>query len=113
MDLREMIPTQNRLVIELPEIDEKAGESGLIFKPTSLSDREDMSRCSGTVVAKGPYAFEQFPLGQPQIGDYVMCVQYAGTFFQDTETGKGYRVINDSEVLSIVPKSLEVDRYGL
>lgn len=103
----ELKPLLYRLIVELDPINKFAEGSTLITKPTSLLDREEQSRCRGRIVAKGPYAFSNHPLGQPRVGDFILFAQFAGDFVKDSATGKDYRVIDDLEVKAIIPETAD------
>jgi co-chaperonin GroES (HSP10) len=107
----EITPLLYRIVVELEPISKFAEGSTLLEKPMSLIDREEQSRCRGRLVAKGPYAFERHPNGQPEIGDLILFCQFAGDFVKDAATGKDYRIIDDLEVKAVIPQT--ADKAGV
>lgn len=107
MDIK---PLLYRVIVELEPIDEK---EGALYKAPALVDREEQSRCRGTVIAKGPYAFEKHPNGQPEVGDFILFAQFAGDFVKDAATGKDYRVIDDLDVKAVIPRTADKRSPGL
>jgi co-chaperonin GroES (HSP10) len=102
-----LTPLLYRLIVELEPISEFQEGSTILTKPVNVVRREELSRCRGRIVAKGPYAFGNHPNGQPEVGDFILFAQFAGDFVKDSATGKDYRVIDDLEVKAIIPGTLD------
>ena len=95
-------PTGYRLLIALPEIDEKT-EGGVIM-PDGLIKDESTASIIGFVIKAGPDAYsdkERFPNGPwCKEGDFVIFRSYSGTRFK--VHGKEFRLINDDTVEGVV-----------
>ena len=95
-------PTGYRLLIALPEIDEKT-EGGVIM-PDGLRKDESTASIIGFVLKAGPDAYsdkERFPSGAwCKEGDFVIFISYSGTRFK--VAGKEFRLINDDTVEGVV-----------
>ena len=95
-------PTGYRLLIALPEIDEKT-EGGAIM-PDGLRRDESTASIIGFVIKSGPDAYsdkERFPNGPwCKEGDFVIFRSYSGTRFK--VQGKEFRLINDDTVEGVV-----------
>ena len=95
-------PTGYRLLIALPEIDEKT-EGGVIM-PDGLRKDESTASIIGFVIKTGPDAYsdkERFPNGAwCTEGDFVIFRSYSGTRFK--VHGKEFRLINDDTVEGVV-----------
>ena len=88
-------PTGYRLLIALPEIDEKT--QGGVIMPDGLVKDESTASIIGFVLKTGPDAYsdkERFPNGAwCKEGDFVIFRSYSGTRFK--VAGKEFRLIND------------------
>jgi co-chaperonin GroES (HSP10) len=95
-------PTGYRLLIALPEIDEKT--QGGVIMPDGLVKDESTASIIGFVIKSGPDAYsdkERFPNGAwCQEGDFVIFRSYSGTRFK--VSGKEFRLINDDTVEGVV-----------
>ena len=95
-------PTGYRLLIALPEIDEKT-EGGVIM-PDGLRKDDSTASIIGFVLKAGPDAYsdkERFPSGAwCKEGDFVIFRSYSGTRFK--VAGKEFRLINDDTVEGVV-----------
>ena len=95
-------PTGYRLLIALPEIDEKT-EGGVIM-PDGLRRDESTASIIGFVIKAGSDAYsdkERFPNGPwCKEGDFVIFRSYSGTRFK--VAGKEFRLINDDTVEGVV-----------
>jgi len=95
-------PTGYRLLIALPEIDEKT-EGGVIM-PDGLRRDESTASIIGFVIKSGSDAYsdkERFPNGPwCKEGDFVIFRSYSGTRFK--VAGKEFRLINDDTVEGVV-----------
>ena len=95
-------PTGYRLLIALPEIDEKT--QGGVIMPDGLVKDESTASIIGFVIKTGPDAYsdkERFPNGAwCKEGDFVIFRSYSGTRFK--VSGKEFRLINDDTVEGVV-----------
>ena len=95
-------PTGYRLLIALPEIDEKT--QGGVIMPDGLVKDESTASIIGFVLKIGPDAYsdkERFPNGAwCKEGDFVIFRSYSGTRFK--VAGKEFRLINDDTVEGVV-----------
>ena len=95
-------PTGYRLLIALPEIDEKT--QGGVIMPDGLVKDESTASIIGFVLKIGPDAYsdkERFPNGAwCKEGDFVIFRSYSGTRFK--VSGKEFRLINDDTVEGVV-----------
>jgi len=95
-------PTGYRLLIALPEIDEKT--QGGVIMPDGLVKDESTASIIGFVLKTGPDAYsdkERFPNGAwCKEGDFVIFRSYSGTRFK--VSGKEFRLINDDTVEGVV-----------
>ena len=95
-------PTGYRLLIALPELDEKP--QGGVIMPDGLVKDESTASIIGFVLKIGPDAYsdkERFPNGAwCKEGDFVIFRSYSGTRFK--VAGKEFRLINDDTVEGVV-----------
>ena len=95
-------PTGYRLLIALPEIDEKT--EGGVFMPDGLRKDESTASIIGFVIKSGSDAYsdkDRFPNGPwCKEGDFVIFRSYSGTRFKIH--GKEFRLINDDTVEAVV-----------
>lgn len=95
-------PTGYRVLIALPEIDEKT-EGGVIM-PDNLKSMEETASILGFVLKVGPNAYQdpdKFPDGPwCEEGNFVIFRSYSGTRFKIH--GKEFRIINDDTVEAVV-----------
>ena len=95
-------PKGYRLLIALPEIDEKT--QGGVIMPEGLVKDESTASIIGFVIKMGSDAYadkERFPNGAwCKEGDFVIFRSYSGTRFK--VAGKEFRLINDDTVEGVV-----------
>ena len=95
-------PKGYRLLIALPEIDEKT--QGGVIMPDGLVKDESTASIIGFVIKMGADAYadkERFPNGAwCKEGDFVIFRSYSGTRFK--VAGKEFRLINDDTVEGVV-----------
>ena len=75
-------------------------EGGILI-PQGVSEREQGGHATGTLVALGGRAFEDFGDPCPKIGDKVSFGRYAGQM-QEGADGLEYRVCMDKDINLIV-----------
>ena len=97
------VPTGYKLLVTLPDIDEKFTDSK-IAKADSTMRLEEVGSVVMFVLALGPDAYkdkEKFPSGPYcKPGDFVMLRSYSGTRFM--VFGKEFRLCNDDQVEAVV-----------
>ena len=95
-------PKGYRLLIALPEIDEKT--QGGVIMPDGLVKDESTASIIGFVIKMGSDAYadkERFPNGALcKKGDFVIFRSYSGTRFK--VAGKEFRLINDYTLEGVV-----------
>lgn len=94
-------PTWIRALVLPDKVDEKAGEAGLIIKPTMVKDKEEMVQIDGTLIAVGGNAFDGMAPPIPQVGDRVSFAKYAGFYFEGKDRQE-YRMINGRDIFAIL-----------
>lgn len=96
------VPTGYKLLIGLPEIDEKT--SGGIIKADETRRIEEVGSVVGFVIDMGPDAYadkNRFPNGPYcKQGDFIIMRAYSGTRL--SIHGKEFRLINDDSVEAVV-----------
>ncbi|MBE16198.1 MAG: hypothetical protein CL867_08095 [Cytophagaceae bacterium] len=96
------IPTGYRILIGLPEVEEKT--DGGIFKAQTTVENEHVSSIVGFVIDMGQDCYrdkERFPDGAwCKKGDFIIMRAYSGTRFKIH--GKEFRIINDDTVEAVV-----------
>jgi co-chaperonin GroES (HSP10) len=101
-------PTGYKLLIALPEIEEKT--EGGIIKSSQTVQNEEVGSIVGFVLDMGPDAYNsesRFPSGPYcKKGDWILMRSYSGTRFK--VHGKEFRLINDDSVEATVedPRSV-------
>lgn len=102
-------PVGYRLLIEIPEVEETYGGSGII-KVAKEIHHDHVLSFVGRVLAMGDQAYadkERFPSGPwCKVGDYVVFRMNTGTRFKVGEDE--YRLMNDDSIEAVVsdPRSL-------
>ena len=106
-------PKGYRLLIALPEIDEKT--QGGVIMPDGLVKDESTASIIGFVIKMGSDAYadkERFPNGAwCKEGDFVIFRSYSGTRFK--VAGKEFRLINDDTVEGGVDDPRGYSRAGI
>ena len=96
-------PVGFKILITLPRIEDKIGDSGIILADTTKK-AEEVASCLGFVLKLGDSAYadrDKFPNGPwCKEGDFVIMRNYSGTRF--LIDGQEFRLINDDQVEAIV-----------
>ena len=104
-------PVGYRVLIELPEVDDTYGDSGII-KSSKEQRHEMILSISGKVVDMGEGAYsdeDRFPSGAwCKVGDHVVFRANTGTRFKIGE--KEYRLMNDDSIEAVVDDPRELIR---
>ena len=112
------LPTGWRILVEPIEIDDTT--SGGIALPTQAVEAKEHLRYIGRVVAMGPLCYKHSKFGKEekpwcQVGDMIAYGAYAGQEIKvRNEAGDKYvalKLINDDEVLSVIPRPESVLIY--
>lgn len=103
-------PTGYRLLVALPELEEKTG--GGVFIPKSRIDKEEVGSVVGFVLKAGSLAYkdnDKFPDGPwCKEGDWVIFRAYSGTRIKIH--GREFRIITDTTVEAVVEDPRGVSR---
>lgn len=99
-----LIPVGNKVLIKIGKIEDKIGE---IYLAPTLSDKEQLAKTRGTVIALGPLAYKEFGEGEPwvQVGDEVYFNKYGGLQHkEEQENGDiiDYRILMDQDIVAII-----------
>ena len=104
------VPTGYRILIGLPEIEEKT-EGGIIKAQSTISVEETAS-VVGFVLAMGPDCYKdekRFPTGPwCKEGDFIIMRAYSGT--RISIHGKEFRIINDDTPEAVIDDPRGVSR---
>ena len=108
------IPMNWKILIQPNEI--KAKTKGGILLPDKVKENEQILTAHGTVCAMGELAYRDRDTGQswrmtrlPKVGDQVTYGKYAGQKL--IINGVKFLLLNDDEITSILPDSVEVTAY--
>jgi co-chaperonin GroES (HSP10) len=96
------VPTGYRILIGLPDVEEKT--DGGILKASQTLENEHVASIVGFVIDMGPDCYkdkQRFPDGAwCKEGDFIIMRAYSGTRFKIH--GKEFRLINDDTVEAVV-----------
>ncbi len=97
-------PIRDRALV-LPDEIKETTESGLLVKPQTVMEREQMRQLKATLIALGGDAFDKGTPDEwnpplPKVGDRIYVKVAAGVLHNGTD-GKIYRIINDADILGI------------
>lgn len=98
-------PTGYRVIVKQEQI-EKTTKAGIILHSVDEEKRQQKGTMFGTLVAIGPQAWKDERLGSKNwanIGDRVMFNRYAGHRYEQAEDGSYYHVMNDEDILAVIP----------
>lgn len=97
------VPVGYRLLVEIPEVEQTYGDSGII-KVAKEIHHDHILSFVGKVLAMGEQAYsdaDRFPTGPwCKVGDHVMFRMNTGTRFKVGE--KEYRLMNDDSIEAVV-----------
>lgn len=92
-------PVEYKIIVKPDIIEEKT--SGGIFIPESITEQESWSQTTGTLIAAGGNAFEDWKGYIPQPGDKVMFRKFAGDRFIGDD-GEDYRICHDKDISMVI-----------
>lgn len=100
-------PSGWRILVKVSDLQEKS--AGGIFIPEQAKHNERNLSSLGTIVLLGPLAYTRPDLGMEEPwckeGDTVIFGRYAGSRISLDE--QEYRLMNDEEVLAVIPESIK------
>jgi co-chaperonin GroES (HSP10) len=104
---REIQPAGFRILIK-PDWTEEVTSSGIIIQREEIAERSETK--TGTIIAVGPTAWQQYDDGQPwaKVGDRVYYNPYACKFIETGED-KPLVMVNDGDIQAIIVKEEEVN----
>lgn len=92
-------PVDVKVIVKPDQVEEKT-KGGIILADTT-KDREKYAATRGTLVAKGPNAFNEWGGGNaPKTGERVLYAQFAGSRFKGDD-GEDFIVMNDEDVIGV------------
>ena len=98
-----------RLAIDVEPVEDKT-ESGIIVHRDEIKKR---ATDKGVVLAIGELAWKDPKFGgcEPwcEVGDRILFVRYAGNQQENELTGMKYTLINDEDVMGVLPKKEQVN----
>ena len=100
-------PLHDRVLVRRTEEDTKT--AGGIIIPDQHAEKYSLAQVYGTLIAVGPYAFDEYNEKRdpfPKVGDRVMFAKYGGLREVGMD-GKKYIVANDTDVTAIVHRDLK------
>lgn len=107
-----IMPTGYRVLVAPDEV-EKVSKGGIVVVTDQEEKRHQAGQMFGTIVKVGPTAWSESKdiRGTPQpwaeVGHRIMYSKYAGKTIYDAELDKNFILINDEDVLAIVPLKVE------
>jgi co-chaperonin GroES (HSP10) len=97
-------PVEFKVLIKLDKVEETTC-SGLIIRPDTVRDREQIAQERGTIAAVGGRAFEDFGEPKPKVGDRVAFSKYVGATMNDAgDRSQLWRIVNDKDIHGIFAK---------
>lgn len=106
--LKPGIRTIGSKVLVLPDEAEKKTQSGIILAKEA-TDKEQISKVTGTVVAVGPCCWHDQPTKDWfKPGDRVMFGKHHG-LVQDGVDGRTYRILSDLDFIAIEDTEYSID----
>jgi co-chaperonin GroES (HSP10) len=94
-------------VVVLPDLIEETDDTIKRFKalgmelPEAEKEREMLRQITGTLVAVGGKAFEDFGDPSPKVGDKVYFAKYAGMLLR-ADDGEEYRLMWDKDITAVL-----------
>lgn len=103
-----IVPALHRILIKqdkLEETDEthvRAHKAGIIIPELEENKRAQASVDTGTVIAIGETAFQDFGTTSPIVeGDKIAYARFSGKFVKDPVTKEEFLLLNDEDVVAI------------
>lgn len=98
-------PLFNKVIIKVGEIENKIGKEVKFYMTDEVSNREQLAKTQGEIVALGPLAFGDIAdVETVKIGDVVYFQRYGGLQHIEENGDKkiDYRIVNDNDIVAIV-----------
>ena len=104
-------PCGYRVVIK-PDPIEEVSKGGIVIATDyeGRKQRERAGQIFGTLVAIGPSAWKDEGENWAEVGDRVMYSKYSGKTLKDEDTEETVVIVNDTDIIAIVEKTVEDDR---
>ena len=100
-------PSGWRILVLVSDIQEKS--AGGIYIPDSAKHNERNLSSIGQIITLGPLAYARPDLGVDlpwcKEGDWVIFGRYAGSRIE--VEGREYRLMNDEEILAVLPEAIK------
>ena len=106
MNGKTLQPIEYKVIVK-PDLIEETDDTIKRFKalgmelPQAEKEREKQRQITGTLIAVGGRAFEEFGLPMPKVGDKVYFAKYAGLVIQDDDK-TDYRLCNDKDIAGVL-----------
>jgi len=101
-------PFDTTLIVEVEKTKDKT--DGGIVLPSEMVSRDQMNVSEGVLVSCGSYAFSEVKqlddAEYPKSGDKVFFKKHSGILYNDKETDKQYRFINDVDIYAFERKEV-------
>ncbi len=88
------------LIEETDEVIKSAKASGIAILD-SATEKEKNQQITGTLIAVGGKAFEEFGNPMPKVGDKVYFAKYAGLVIK-SDDGTEHRLMNDKDITGVL-----------
>ena len=102
-----IVPILHRVLVKQDKLEEKdetyraATRSGIVIPHLDEKTREQAAIDTGTIVAIGDTAFQDFGAKSPiVVGDYVVFAKHAGKVLVDPETEEKFVALNDEDIIA-------------
>jgi len=94
------------VAVEIEKV--KTTSEGGLALPEEFVEKKQMNITEGVVAAVADFAFAEIQQGRyPKIGDKVYFKKFSGILHSDKDTGKEYRIVQDTDIYGI-EESMEV-----
>jgi co-chaperonin GroES (HSP10) len=107
METPHIYPKGKRILVKADEIMTET-QSGIILQIDE--SREQASVMTGTVVAIGEDAWDEWSENWAEVGDWVLYAKFAGKSVQDPITQEVYSVMNDIDLVATLDRPEEEEK---
>lgn len=91
-------PFEYKVLIQQDAVETKS-KTGIILSSGELTKKEQWAQTTGTLVAAGGNAFQDWVGDIPKLGDRVIYRQYTGNM-RDGLDGEKYQLCNDKDIIA-------------